>query len=93
MQTTNSNSFAENGKKFITRLCRFFAALCAFAAVITFIGTIRHVVQTPPLAAIDRAPDVPWYTSLCYLGYAIVLYFTPSVSRWFDARESKKAST
>ncbi|NTB05878.1 hypothetical protein [Agrobacterium tumefaciens] len=93
MQTTDSSSFAENGKRFITGSCRFFAALCAFAAVMTFIAAIWHAVQTPPLAAIDRAPNVPWYTPLCYLGYAIALYFTPSVLRLLDAREAKKAAT
>lgn len=92
MQTTNSSSFSENGKQFITGACRFVAALCLFAAVVTFIATIWHAVQTPPFAAIDRAPDVPWYTPLCYLGYAIALYFTPSVLRRLDARSSKKAA-
>jgi hypothetical protein len=93
MQTTHSSSFAENGKQFITGACRFFAALCVFAAVVTFTATIWHAVQTPPFAAIDRASDIPWYTPLCYLCYAIALYFTPSVLRRLDARKTNKAAT
>lgn len=92
MQTTNSSSFAENGKQFITGGCRFFATLCLFAAMVTFMAAIWHAAQTP-FAAIDRAPDVAWYTPLCYLGCAIALYFTPSVLRRFDTRKTNKAAT
>jgi len=50
----------------------------------TFSGWVRFELQEPQLAAIDRAPEIPWHTWLRYLAAAISMYYLPTAMRYLD---------
>ncbi|CAN7633337.1 hypothetical protein [Massilia sp. LjRoot122] len=90
MEDHQQFTFAEDFKSFIAVACRFFAGIMLLASILLFIGWIWSAVQVPPVAAIDRAPNVPWYGPPTYFIYSVVLYFFPTVLRWLDQRKAAK---
>jgi hypothetical protein len=75
---------AEKVRQLITLSCNIASALCVFAAFILFTGCVRFQIQEPPLAAIDRAPYIPWWAPAVYVLLAAGLFYLPKILRRLD---------